>query len=171
MAHTAHKTDDEKKEYFDPPEVLDKKINQLAELVLSSKHFIAFTGAGISTACGIPDFRSGKDTVLPTGPGAWEKKALNINPKPKLNVEMAKARPSFTHMSLIALEKAGLLKFLISQNTDGLHLRSGFPGNKLAELHGNRNLEICRKCGRRYLRDFRTREAAKVLDHETSRNC
>jgi hypothetical protein len=86
MAHTAHKTDDEKKEYFDPPEVFNKKIDQLAELILNSKHFIAFTGAGISTSCGIPDFRSGVDTVLPTGPGAWEKKALKINPKPKLNV-------------------------------------------------------------------------------------
>lgn len=103
MAHTAHKNDEDKKEFFDSPEVLDKKISQLAELILNSKHFIAFTGAGISTSCGIPDFRSGANTVLPTGPGAWEKKALNINPKPKLNVEMAKARPSYTHMSLIAL--------------------------------------------------------------------
>jgi NAD-dependent SIR2 family protein deacetylase len=84
---------------------------------------------------------------------------------------MAKARPSFTHMSLNALERRGLLKFLVSQNTDGLHLRSGFPGEKLAELHGNRNLEICKTCGRRYLRDFRTREAAKVHDHETCRKC
>lgn len=86
MAHTAHKNDEDKKEYFDPPEVLEKKINELASLVKNSKHFIAFTGAGISTACGIPDFRSGVNTVLPTGPGAWEKKALKIDPKPKLNV-------------------------------------------------------------------------------------
>jgi len=57
---------------------MDKKIDQLAKLILQSKHFIAFTGAGISTACGIPDFRSGVNTVLETGPGAWEKKAQKI---------------------------------------------------------------------------------------------
>ena len=47
-------------------------------MIFESKHFIAFTGAGISTACGIPDFRSGVNTVLKTGPGAWEKKAQNV---------------------------------------------------------------------------------------------
>lgn len=59
MASTAHKTEEEKKEYFDTEEELDKKIEILASLILQSEHFIAFTGAGISTASGIPDFRSG----------------------------------------------------------------------------------------------------------------
>ena len=53
---------------------------------------------------------------------------------------MAKAIPSYTHMSFKALEETGYLKYLVSQNTDGLHLRSGFDPNKLAELHGNRCL-------------------------------
>lgn len=127
-------------------------------MILSSKHFIAFTGAGISTSCGIPDFRSGVNTVLKTGPGAWEKKAQKILDKPNKNiVEMAKAVPSFTHMSLVALEEAGYLKYLVSQNTDGLHVRSGFDTNKLAELHGNRCLEKCKRCDSQFLRDFRTR--------------
>ena len=72
MAQTAHKTEEEKKEYFDEPEVLEEKINMLVEMVLTSEHFVAFTGAGISTACGIPDYRSGYNTVLETGPGCWE---------------------------------------------------------------------------------------------------
>ena len=127
MAHTAHKSDKEKQQFFDPEDVLDKKIDKLANLIFESKHFIAFTGAGISTACGIPDFRSGVNTVLKTGPGAWEKKAQNVQNKPNKNiVEMAKAIPSFTHMTLVALEEAGYLKYLVSQNTDGLHIRSGF---------------------------------------------
>lgn len=133
MAHTAHKTEEEKKEFFDTEEVLDEKIGKLAQLILKSKHFIAFTGAGISTACGIPDFRSGVNTVLETGPGAWEKKAQKVKDDPKKKVvEMAKAIPSFTHMTFVALEEAGLLKYLVSQNTDGLHMRSGFNTARLA---------------------------------------
>ena len=76
---TAHKTEDEKKEYFDSDEELDRKIQLLADKIKSSKHFVAFTGAGISTSTGIADYRSGMNTVLPTGPGCWEKKANKKN--------------------------------------------------------------------------------------------
>ena len=107
---------------------------------MKSKYFIAFTGAGISTSCGIPDYRSGVNTVLPTGPGAWEKKAQKVKSDPKKKVDMNKAIPSFTHMALVSLERAGLLKYLVSQNTDGLHMKSGFNPKKLSDLHGNRNL-------------------------------
>ena len=75
MADTAIKTEEEKKEYFDPPEVLDQKCETLALWIKSAEHFVAFTGAGISTSAGIPDFRSGVNTVLETGPGLWEKAA------------------------------------------------------------------------------------------------
>jgi hypothetical protein len=75
MADTAHKTDKEKEEFFDKPEILEEKAKKLSDLIKNSKHFIAFTGAGISTSAGVPDFRSGINTVLPTGPGAWEKLA------------------------------------------------------------------------------------------------
>lgn len=73
-----------------------------------------------------------------------------------------------THMALVELEKAGILKFVISQNIDGLHLRSGIPREKLAELHGNSFMEICPSCGVEYLRDF---EVETVGMKETSRRC
>lgn len=58
--------------------MLNEKVKLVANLILNSKHFISFTGAGISTACGIPDFRSGMNTVLKTGAGVWEKRAAKV---------------------------------------------------------------------------------------------
>jgi NAD-dependent SIR2 family protein deacetylase len=172
MASSALKTEEEKKEYFDSPEELDSKVSQLAAWIRASSHFVAFTGAGISTSAGIPDFRSGYNTVLPTGPGCWEKLAQGKTPaKPKIRTEMLKAIPTPTHMAITKLMDEGLLKFLISQNVDGLHRRSGVDPARLAELHGNTNLERCKKCHKEYLRDYRVRTAKKVHDHDTGRNC
>ena len=175
MAQTAHKTDEEKKEFFDSPEELDRKVTRLAEMVMKSKHFISFTGAGISTSAGIPDYRSGVNTVLPTGPGCWEKQAQKVkdNGKKPLRTSMLQAIPTKTHMALVALEQRGLLKHIISQNIDGLHRRSAFPPEKLSEVHGNTNLEVCLKkgCRRQYLRDYKCRTAQKTHDHKTTRRC
>lgn len=146
-------------EHFDPPHVLQEKIERLAMLVQKSKHLVVFTGAGISTSCGIPDFRGPK--------GIWtlqrEGKAL-----PEASLPFHRAMPSMTHMALVELERAGILKFVISQNVDGLHLRSGIPREKLAELHGNSFLETCPSCGVEYLRDF---EVETIGLKETSRRC
>ena len=58
-----------KKEYFDSPLELKEKIEILYDLILNSQYMTVFTGAGISTSAGIPDYRSTSDTVLETGPG------------------------------------------------------------------------------------------------------
>ena len=116
MVDTAIKDEEEKKEYFDSEEELELKIDQLVEWIKEANHFIAFTGAGISTAAGVADFRSGVNTVLETGPGIWEKGAQKIkNFKPKLKTEMSRAFPTKCHMSLLKLMQDGYLKFLISQ--------------------------------------------------------
>ena len=158
MADTAIKNEEEKKEYFDEPKVLKEKVQKLAMYILASEHFCTFTGAGISTAAGIPDYRSGANTVLNTGAGCWEKLAaiqkakkegtLKNEPAKKgsLKVGMTKAYPTKCHMSLVALMEAGFLKHVISQNLDGLHRRSGIPAENLSEVHGNSNLEVCLKC-------------------------
>lgn len=146
-------------EFFDPPYLLHEKVEQLARLIQKSKHLVVFTGAGISTSCGIPDFRGPK--------GIWtlqrQGKAL-----PEACLPFHRATPSMTHMALVALEKAGMLKFLISQNVDGLHLRSGIPREKLSELHGNSFLEICSSCETEYTRDF---EIETIGLKETPRRC
>ena len=163
----------EKKEYFDTNEVLEEKINTLAEWIKQSRYCIVFTGAGISTSSGISDFRSGLNTVLATGPGVWERKAHGVHlPSQEKKVQtILKAIPSPSHMALVKLQQEGLVKFVVSQNTDGLHRRSGLDPISLAELHGNTNMERCLKCGSKFMRDFRTRTAKKTHDHLTGRNC
>jgi NAD-dependent SIR2 family protein deacetylase len=172
---------EDKKEYFDAPEVLDEKVTRLAEMILTSKHFVSFTGAGLSTAAGIPDFRSTYETKNDVGPGAWEirakkeecrkaGKAAPVN-KAKGIVGMAQAHPTKAHMSLVELMNRGMLKHIISQNTDGLHRKSGVPADKISEVHGNRNKEECMKCGRDYMRDFHVRNSKATHEHKTGRKC
>jgi NAD-dependent SIR2 family protein deacetylase len=174
MASTAL-NDEETKEYFDKENVLTEKIVKLAKMIKASKHFIAFTGAGISTSAGIPDFRSGKDTVLKTGAGVWTKRAAEKEGQKYKKGESIRnklqALPTKSHMALVKLEQEGMLKHLISQNSDGLHRRSGFPYGRLSEVHGNTNLEYCRKCGKQYLRDFTCRVMWKSASHLTGRKC
>jgi NAD-dependent SIR2 family protein deacetylase len=116
------------------------------------------------------------DTVLETGPGCWElaankgKKAA-ASKKKSVYVSSSSAYPSKTHMAFVTMLEAGLMKFLVSQNTDGLHRKSGVPADKISELHGNTNIEKCSDCGKKYLRDFRVRTAKKVKDHKTGRVC
>ena len=96
----------DKKERFDPPDVLREKVDQITELIRNSKHCIAFTGAGVSTSAGIPDYRSTEDTVLNTGPGRWEDtsaKGLSFEqytnlPSKYTRVETIKALPTPSHM-------------------------------------------------------------------------
>lgn len=113
------------------------------------------------------------NTVLPTGPGVWElrdRPGARRPPNTRITTS-TKAIPSASHMALVELARRNILHFVVSQNTDGLHLRSGLPSIMLAELHGNSNLETCPDCHTKYLRDFRTRTAAQVHDHTTNRRC
>jgi len=135
------------------------KVDQLVEWIKESKHFIVFTGAGISTSAGIPDFR---------GPeGVWTLKAKGQTPKPS---NKGKAVPTMTHMALVSLMNSNHLNFLVSQNCDGLHVKSGISPSKISELHGNTNVEACAGCGKLFYRNFpvRTCSNSKLL---TGRRC
>nr|XP_060642144.1 NAD-dependent protein deacylase sirtuin-6 isoform X1 [Anolis sagrei ordinatus] len=130
-------------ESFDTPDELEEKISRLADLIREASNVVFHTGAGISTSSGIPDFRG------PNGVWTLEERGLPA----KFDTTFEGACPSPTHMALLGLQQAGLLHFLVSQNVDGLHVRSGFPRDKLAELHGNMFVEECMKCGKQYVRD------------------
>ena len=97
------------------------------------------------------------NTVLPTGPGVWELQSHGAVCESKHVVPILRALPTPTHMAIVKLHEIGQAKFTVSQNVDGLHRRSGLGSTQLSELHGNTNLETCKRCNRQYLRDFETR--------------
>ena len=114
---------------------LDKRIEALAQWIFEAKHLVVFTGAGISTESGLPDFR-GPD-------GIWTRQARGL---PQKTRDFSSAVPNTGHMAIVELQKLGKLSFLISQNVDNLHLRSGIQPALLAELHGNITKLRCNRC-------------------------
>jgi hypothetical protein len=147
---TAHKTMTQMEEIEETPEELAAKIKALAGMIRDSKHCVFFTGAGISTSAGIPDFR---------GPeGVWTLKATGEKRKGK-TVSMLSAVPTTTHMAMVKLHDEGRMHYLISQNVDGIHRKSGIHPHRLSELHGNSNLEV-----RRAIRLQHSALAHKVLE-------
>lgn len=72
--------------------------------------------------------------------------------KPTINIEFEDAIPTKTHMALKALIDAGHVKYIVSQNIDGLHMKSGLGREHISELHGNIFVENCNKCRTQYVR-------------------
>ena len=142
MADTAPKIAEA--EIAESDDVIEAQATKLAELIRDSKHFIAFTGAGVSTSAGIADFR---------GPqGVWTLRAQGRDDEIE-SKDTLQAIPTPTHMALVELQDRGVLKYLVSQNCDGLHRRSGILPDRISELHGNSNKEWCRDgCGQEYIR-------------------
>ena len=119
---------------------LKAKMHRAAELIARSKHLVVFTGAGISTESGLPDFR-GPD-------GVWTRRDKGL-PAPA-GPRMDQVKPNLAHQALVSLQNHGKLAFLISQNVDNLHLSSGIRAEKLSELHGNCMRARCGACERTY---------------------
>ena len=122
---------------------LEQHTQTIARWIIGCEHIVAFTGAGISTDSGIPDFR---------GPeGVWTRRDAGL-PAPRWRVPPGQVKPNASHRSLVDLQRLGKLQFLITQNTDNLHRRSGIRPELLAELHGNGQLLRCLGCDRMYTR-------------------
>ncbi len=121
-------------------EDLKSRIKTLARWLYESIYPVFFTGAGISTESGLFDFR-GPD-------GVWTRQEKGLPPK-QMKIPWSEVEPNQGHKALVDLQELGKLRFLISQNVDNLHLKSGINPEKLAELHGNMFKTICRRCGRK----------------------
>ena len=120
---------------------LDDRIESCARWILQSKRLVVFTGAGISTDSGLPDYR---------GPeGVWTRRDKGL-PPPVTNIPWSQVKPNAGHMAIYELQETGKLDFLISQNVDNLHLTSGIRPDMLAELHGNMELVKCVECNGKF---------------------
>lgn len=126
---------------------VSERIQILARWLFQSSHIVVFTGAGISTESGLPDFR-GPD-------GFWTRQEKGL-PAPSV-ADWLDVQPNPAHLAIVELQNMGKLQFLISQNVDNLHLKSGIRPDLLAELHGNIFKVQCVSCG------FRC-DASPVLD-------
>jgi len=123
---------------------LEQRIEIFAQWLYESTYLVVFTGAGVSTESGLPDFR-GPD-------GIWTRQEKGL-PPPPMKRPWSEVEPNPAHYAIRALQDLGKLKFLISQNVDNLHLKSGIRPELLAELHGNITKLRCQRCGTTVDRD------------------
>jgi len=137
---------------------LDTLTDRVADLIIKAKRVVTFTGAGISTESGIPDFR---------GPGGiWERfdpddftyqKFVTDPESRRRQWQMLRgegliigAKPNPAHYAIAELDRLGKLYCIITQNVDSLHQRAGVPDDKVFELHGNMQWAVCLSCGKSY---------------------
>ena len=123
---------------------ITEPIDLCAAWIAASRNLVIFTGAGISTDSGLPDYR-GPD-------GVWTRRDKGLAP-PVQKKPIEQVEPNAGHMALVKLQEQGLLRFLISQNVDNLHRKSGINPALLAELHGNCNLLKCLRCDGRLTKE------------------
>src|SRR3954463_16736987 len=136
---------------------LETAIDQLQDLVDGARVIVPFTGAGISTECGIPDFRSPgglwtRNRPIPYDEFVASQAARDEAWRRRFAMEpvFAAAKPGRGHRALAALYKAGKIPALITQNIDNLHQNSGFAAEDVIELHGNTTYARCIGCGEHY---------------------
>jgi NAD-dependent deacetylase len=135
-----------------------EETEQLAQLIIRSKNVIVFTGAGISTESGIPDFRSPGGIWSRYDPEDFTiQRFLSSSAARKtiwkMSIEgglLTEAEPNLAHHAVAELHRLGKLSCVITQNIDSLHQKAGVPEDRVFELHGNVRWVVCLSCRRRF---------------------
>lgn len=136
---------------------LDPELTTFARMIDAADRVVVFTGAGISTESGIPDFRGPGGTWTRQKPidfsdfmrsdaarrEAWRRRF-------EMEAVLRQATPNRGHRAVAELVRRGRASSVITQNIDGLHQDSGIPDDKVIELHGNTTYAHCLECGQRY---------------------
>jgi NAD-dependent protein deacetylase/lipoamidase len=136
---------------------LDTSIARLRDLIEDAPRIVPFTGAGISTECGIPDFRSPgglwtKNQPIPFDAFVASREMRDEAWRRRFAMEenFAHAKPGRGHQALASLYRAGKVPGLITQNIDNLHQASGIAADDIVELHGNTTYAVCLDCAKRF---------------------
>jgi len=140
---------------------LEAAKTRLQHMVQAADVIVPFTGAGISTECGIPDFRSPgglwtKNRPIPFDEFLASQEARNESWRRRFAMaeQFGDARPGRGHRALASLYRAGKVPAIITQNIDNLHQASGFSPQHVVELHGNTTFATCLDCSERYELDW-----------------
>jgi NAD-dependent deacetylase len=130
---------------------------RLRDFIDAAKVVVPFTGAGISTECGIPDFRSPggiwtKNRPIPFDEFLSSQEMRNEAWRRRFAMEehFSKARPGRGHLALASLYRVGKAPGVVTQNIDNLHQSSGIAPDDVVELHGNNTYAVCLRCAKRY---------------------
>ena len=136
---------------------LHSGVEQLGNMIAEAGTIIPFTGAGISTECGIPDFRSPGGLWTRNRPIAFDEFVSSPDARDEawrrrfaMEPTFAAAKPGRGHRALASLYRAGKIPAVITQNIDNLHQMSGFKADDVIELHGNTTYARCIGCGQAY---------------------
>ena len=137
------------------------KVDDLRRMIADARNIAAFTGAGISTESGIPDFRSPggiwtryKPIPFEAFLASAEARRETWRRKFATHPAIESATPNAGHRALARLVEQGRMSAVITQNIDGLHQASGVPADRVIELHGNTTYAVCLDCSRRYELDW-----------------
>ncbi len=136
---------------------LQRGVELLGDMIASASSIVPFTGAGISTECGIPDFRSPGGLWTRNRPVPFDEFVASQDARDEtwrrrfaMEPTFAAAKPGRGHRALASLYRAGKVPAIITQNIDNLHQVSGFAPDHVIELHGNTTYARCIGCGRDY---------------------
>lgn len=135
---------------------MDGLFDRLGAMLQGARRVLVFTGAGVSTRSGIPDYRGPQGTWKTRRPTTYQDFMSSDEARRdywdyKLESwdEWRDVDPNAAHVACVELERAGRLEMLVTQNIDGLHSKAGTSAAKLVELHGTNNAIECQSCGAR----------------------
>ena len=137
---------------------LDILAERVAELIVNAGKLVVFSGAGISTESGIPDFRGPGGIWSRFDPDDFTYQKFVADPEARRRQWQmlgeghltTDAQPNAAHYAIAELDKMGRLDCVITQNVDNLHQKAGVPDDRVFELHGNLQRAVCLGCGKVY---------------------